>query len=96
MNLNALATLAAILEHGSFAAAAARVGCTPSAVSLQVRQLETYFGRPLFDRSGRGVRPTETPPGVMDVALLAKGGTARLLRINSAGKLLAAEDADTP
>ncbi len=59
MNLGALATLVAIVDRGSFAAAAQAVGCTPSAVSLQVKQLEAWFGRPLFDRSGRSARPTD-------------------------------------
>lgn len=58
MNLTALATLLTILDKGSFAAAAQTVGCTPGAVSLQVKQLETWFGRPLFDRSGRTAKPT--------------------------------------
>lgn len=58
MNIGALSTLAAVLRHGRFAAAAAEVGCTPSAVSLQMKQLESHFGRPLFDRSGRSVQPT--------------------------------------
>ncbi|MFT3819192.1 MAG: LysR family transcriptional regulator [Rubrivivax sp.] len=58
MNIGALSTLAAVLRHGRFAAAAAEVGCTPSAVSLQMKQLESHFGQPLFDRSGRSVQPT--------------------------------------
>lgn len=58
MNTAALTTLTAILERGSFAAAASAIGCTPSAVSLQVKQLEHYFGQPLFDRSARAVQPT--------------------------------------
>ncbi|WPB58254.1 LysR family transcriptional regulator [Xylophilus sp. GOD-11R] len=58
MNLSALNTLRAILVHGSFTAAGAAVGCTPSAVSLQIKQLEEFFGRPLFDRSTRVPRPT--------------------------------------
>lgn len=58
MNLAALSTLVAILDKGSFAAAADAVGCTPSAVSLQVKQLEGYFGQPLFDRSTRTAKPT--------------------------------------
>lgn len=58
MNLAMLATLRAILEQGSFTAAAGVVGCSPSAVSLQVKQLEQYFGKPLFDRSTRVVAPT--------------------------------------
>lgn len=58
MNLTMLVTLRTILEQGSFTAAAGVVGCSPSAVSLQVKQLEQYFGRPLFDRSTRVVVPT--------------------------------------
>jgi DNA-binding transcriptional LysR family regulator len=59
MNVAMLKTLVAIVDRGSFAAAAREVGCTPSAVSLQVKQLEEFFGRPLFDRSTRLPRPTE-------------------------------------
>jgi DNA-binding transcriptional LysR family regulator len=58
MKLAALDTLGAVLATGSFTAAAAQVGLTPSAVSLQMKQLEAYFGRPLFDRSGRNAAPT--------------------------------------
>jgi DNA-binding transcriptional LysR family regulator len=58
MNLAMLVTLRTILEQGSFTAAAGVVGCSPSAVSLQVKQLEQYFGKPLFDRSTRVVAPT--------------------------------------
>src|SRR5947199_480336 len=58
MNSTMLSTVAAILDRGSFAAAAHEVGCTPSAVSLQIKQLEAYFGQPLFDRSTRTAKPT--------------------------------------
>ncbi len=58
MNVAALATLVSIIDTGSFASAADDVGCTPSAVSLQVKQLEQYFGQSLFDRSARTARPT--------------------------------------
>jgi DNA-binding transcriptional LysR family regulator len=58
MKLQSLQTLAAVLRNGSFAAAAKEVNLTASAVSLQMLQLETYFGQPLFDRSARHVRPT--------------------------------------
>ncbi|HEX4884938.1 MAG TPA: LysR family transcriptional regulator [Casimicrobiaceae bacterium] len=59
MKLEALQALVAVVERGSFAAAAADMKVTPSAVSLQMKQLEAWFGRPLFDRSGRtaGVTP---------------------------------------
>ena len=58
MKLAALETLGAVLSAGSFSAAAQQVGLTPSAVSLQMKQLEAYVGRPLFDRSGRKAVPT--------------------------------------
>ena len=38
----------------------------------------------------RGVRPTEDK-GPMDMMLLAKGGTARLLRIDRTGNLIMSE-----
>lgn len=68
MNIGMFATLVAIVERGTLAAAAQQVGCTPSAVSLQVKQLETYFGQPLFDRSTRTVRPTPFGEQVAAVA----------------------------
>ncbi len=58
MKLTALETLVQVLASGSFAGAAQRIGLTSSAVGLQMRQLEDYFGRPLFDRSGRTSQPT--------------------------------------
>lgn len=58
MKLSALETLVAAVARGSFAAAAVDMGITASAVSLQMKQLEAWFGRPLFDRSGRSTRAT--------------------------------------
>ena len=58
MKIEALSTLKEVVFLGSYAAAADAVNLTPSAVSLQMRQLETYLGQPLFDRSSRSVRPT--------------------------------------
>ncbi len=39
----------------------------------------------------RGIRPDETPAGCVDVVLKAKGGSARLLRIDKKGELVFAE-----
>lgn len=58
MKLGTLPTLLAVLRRGNFAGAAQELALTPSAVSQQMRQLEDYFGQPLFDRSGRAVKPT--------------------------------------
>lgn len=65
MKLQFLQTLTAVLQHGSFVAAAKDVNLTASAVSLQMRQLEAFFGQPLFDRSARQVRPT---PFALEIA----------------------------
>lgn len=53
-----LLTLDAVLKRGSFAKAGDEVGLTASAVSLQIKQLEDFFGQPLFDRSSRTAQPT--------------------------------------
>ncbi|ALM84424.1 LysR family transcriptional regulator [Bordetella sp. N] len=57
MKLEAFQTLAAVIAEGTFAAAAHVRHMTPSAVSMQMKQLEQYVGKPLFDRSGQHVRP---------------------------------------
>ena len=54
--LPALETLLAVARTGSVAAAARQRHITSSAVSQQMRRLETHFGFTLFERAGRGVR----------------------------------------
>nr|WP_145547403.1 LysR substrate-binding domain-containing protein [Variovorax boronicumulans] len=58
MKLDTFATLQAVIRHGSLSGAAAEMHLTASAVSMQMKQLEAYFGQPLFDRSGQQLRPT--------------------------------------
>lgn len=53
-----LRTFVAIVDTGSFSAAAQVVGRTPSAVSMQIRRLEEATGRRLLERSAQGVRLT--------------------------------------
>ncbi len=48
----------AVLDHGSFSAAARTLGRVPSAVSMAMGHLEAELDMPLFDRSGREPRPT--------------------------------------
>ena len=54
-----LLTFNAVMEEGSFAAAARRLNLTPSAISHQMRALEHRLGRTLFLRDRRIVTPTE-------------------------------------
>ena len=53
-----LRTLTTVLQTGSFAAAARRLGYTPSAVSQQIAALERAARLPLFEREARSIRPT--------------------------------------
>ncbi|RYF40176.1 MAG: LysR family transcriptional regulator, partial [Comamonadaceae bacterium] len=48
-----LKTFIAVCKHGTFAAAADRIGLTQSAVSSQIKRLEQSLGFELFDRTGR-------------------------------------------
>ena len=59
VDLDLLRTFVAVCDAGSFTAAARQVGGTQSAVSLQMRRLETSLGRPLLVRGGASVEPTE-------------------------------------
>ncbi|MGH7345507.1 MAG: LysR family transcriptional regulator, partial [Candidatus Rokuibacteriota bacterium] len=56
----ALETLLAVARTGSVGAAARQRRITSSAVSQQIKKLETHFGIKLFERAGRGVRLTAT------------------------------------
>src|SRR5512132_1406183 len=56
----ALETLLAVARTGSVGAAARQRHITSSAVSQQIRRLETHFGIKLFERAGRGLRLTAT------------------------------------
>jgi DNA-binding transcriptional LysR family regulator len=54
----ALETLLAVARTGSVGAAARQQHITSSAVSQQIRRLETHFETKLLERAGRGVRLT--------------------------------------
>jgi DNA-binding transcriptional LysR family regulator len=60
-SLNHLEVFLAIVDAGSFRAAAARLRCTQSSVSYAVSQLEKALDRVLFERTG--ARPRLTPEG---------------------------------
>ena len=59
MNLELYRTFLAICDTRSFTAAARQVGRTQSAVSQQIRRLETALGHPLFERESSPVNLTE-------------------------------------
>ncbi len=78
MNLRQLRTLATFLDKGSFSAVGDRVGLSHSAVSVQVRQLETELGVLLFDRS---VKPPLFTPVGAQIATLSRDVLARVATI---------------
>ncbi|MDX1431546.1 MAG: transcriptional regulator GcvA [Gammaproteobacteria bacterium] len=57
--LNALRAFEAAARHQSFTAAAEELSVTHGAISHQVKALEAWLGRPLFERRSRAVRLTE-------------------------------------
>jgi DNA-binding transcriptional LysR family regulator len=77
--LRQLRAFSLIARHRSFGRAAAELHLTPSAVSLQIKELEQTIGTPLFARDGKAVSVTRT-------------GEMLLVDVNRA--LLALRDAD--
>ena len=76
-----LRTFVAVSDTGSFTRAAAIVGRTQSAVSLQMKRLEESAGGALFERGSRGVVPTRLGQVLLTharrvVSLLEEAGLA--------------------
>jgi DNA-binding transcriptional LysR family regulator len=78
-SLRQLRAFAAVARHHSFVRAAAELHLTPSAISLQIKELEQVVGLSLFGRSGRA--SALTPAG-------------ELLLVDVSRALLALKDAD--
>ncbi|MEV7600142.1 LysR family transcriptional regulator [Kitasatospora sp. NPDC089797] len=68
METHQLRYFAAVVDEGSFTAAAARLHVSQSGVSTQVAKLEHELGQQLLDRSGRGVRLTPAGEAVLRLA----------------------------
>jgi DNA-binding transcriptional LysR family regulator len=66
-----LRSFAAIVEHGSFARAAANLGVSPSALSQTIRGLETRLGVRLLNRTTRSVAPTDAGTRLLERLLPA-------------------------
>src|ERR1700680_2675571 len=96
--LGHLPIIVCVARHRSFAAAAAELRMSPSAVSHAVRMVEDRLGVPLFARTTRSVSLTEAgarfigavEPALADIDHAVAGLTAAhgevtgLLRINTA------------
>ncbi|HEY0200954.1 MAG TPA: LysR family transcriptional regulator [Burkholderiaceae bacterium] len=67
MKVETFHTLHAVILTGSLAKAAQLLNLTPSAVSMQMKQLEEYMGAALFDRSSQTIRPVRLAHEVVEV-----------------------------
>lgn len=79
-NSDSIQVLLAVLDHGSFSAAARALGKVPSAVSMQVAQLEAALNMPLFERSGREPKPL---PAALALEPQARLLAAQLQQMNA-------------
>ncbi|MFE4515369.1 LysR family transcriptional regulator [Kitasatospora sp. NPDC056783] len=68
MEMHQLRYFAAVVDEGTFTAAAARLHVSQSGVSTQVAKLEHELGQQLLDRSGRQVRLTPAGEAVLPLA----------------------------
>src|SRR3954463_9222728 len=85
LDVGKLATLRAVIAHGSFSAAGHAIGLTQPAVSRQVSLLEQRVGTQLVRRTQQGVQPTEAgrllaehTEGILDRLKLAQAPGADL------------------
>lgn len=100
-DLELVRTFLAVLESGSFSAAAPGVFRSQAAVSQQIRRLEQQIGEALFVRSNRQLQLTAAGQRFLphargllrasaEARLAARGDRRRLLRIGAADDLVAA------
>ena len=68
LDLDTLRTLVVANELGGYGEAGARLGRTPSAVSLQMKRLQQDVGAQLFRKDGRGIVLTEAGETVLAYA----------------------------
>ena len=78
MDFRQLRYFLAVMDAGSFTAAARRLHVSQPALGYQVKQLETRYGAPLLERHSRGV--AVTPAG----AVLAAHGRKILAEVEAA------------
>jgi DNA-binding transcriptional LysR family regulator len=67
-DMDALRTMVVGIELGSFARAAAQLGRSQSAVSMQLKKLEEQAGQRLLRRNGRSLVPTEAGDALLAYA----------------------------
>src|SRR5437867_65614 len=76
MELRQLKYFEAVLDSGTFTAAAARCHVAQPALWAQVRALEDEWELPLFERVGRRVRPTSAALALRPLVRILLGDAA--------------------
>jgi len=72
----------AVVDHGSFSAAARSLRRVPSAVSMSIANIEAELGYPLFDRSHREAAPTAQAMALVPQARTI-ASSLRLLQVHA-------------
>lgn len=83
--MNTLATFCIAAHRMNFSQAGEELNITHAAVSNQMKRLEEWFGRKLFERSGRGLKLTAAGQELLrtvDASLLAISATSEKLRVS--------------
>jgi DNA-binding transcriptional LysR family regulator len=70
----------AALDHGSLLGAARALGSTQPTLGRHIAELEAQLGAVLFERTGRGLLPTETALRLADSARAMEDGANQLAR----------------
>jgi DNA-binding transcriptional LysR family regulator len=70
----------AVLDAGSLMGAARKLGAQQPTLSRHLAELESQLGTPLFERTGRGVTPTQAALAIADAAREMEAGAERLAR----------------
>ena len=70
----------AALDHGSLLGAARALGTTQPTLGRHIAELESQLGVVLFERTGRGLLPTDAALRLADAARAMEGGALQLAR----------------
>lgn len=70
----------AALDHGSLLGAARVLGATQPTIGRHIAELESQLGAVLFERTGRGLLPTQTALRLADAARAMESGAHQLAR----------------
>ena len=81
MELSQLRTFRVVAETLNFTRAAERLGLTQSAVSHQIKSLETELGEPLFIRAKRGVKLSPSGQAALEHAAAGRTTFDEVLRV---------------